>query len=209
VIHFEPDENPRDRTSRLEEKTKSRRRVGVTDAIAKQTTVPQVPIVSSLSATQDGGLVAIANVARAADRIGLGENYRLIGGIAVVLHIDRLGLDLPLRQTGDADCGVRNKVLLDGRLVAEIESMGYSKIEGNRWEKALNAGRVATVDLLVPAFTSYAHHTKRVGDVVTTEVPGLADAFMRPAVTMKAELWLSRPRPQPPSVREGSRPTAK
>ena len=54
----------------------------------------------------DGGLIAIADVSGAMRQIGAADDYRLIGGVAVLLHIQRLGLDLPLRATGDADIGV-------------------------------------------------------------------------------------------------------
>ena len=54
----------------------------------------------------DGGFVAIADISEAMNAIGASNDYRLIGGVAVLLHVQRLGLDLPLRATGDADFGV-------------------------------------------------------------------------------------------------------
>jgi hypothetical protein len=51
----------------------------------------------------------------------MGDDYRLIGGIAVMLHVQRLGIDVPLRRTGDADFGVPPHVLRSGRLVEELE----------------------------------------------------------------------------------------
>lgn len=50
----------------------------------------------------------------------------------------------------------------------------------------MDARRVAAVDLLVPAYTSRARQTLKIGDVVTTEVPGLADAMRRPGVAVTA-----------------------
>jgi hypothetical protein len=50
---------------------------------------------------------------------------------------------------------------------------------------------VAAVDLLIPTYRSRARDTVRVGDVVTTEVPGLAEALRRPAVRVEAMLRLT------------------
>lgn len=114
---------------------------------------------------------------------GLEHEHRIVGGIAVMLHVLRTGVDVSIRSTGDADYGVRPKVLLDGDLVRLIEQRGYVKTEGNRWERKVDDMRVATVDLLVPAYTSRARESKQLGDVNTTEVPGLAEAFLaRPCV---------------------------
>lgn len=123
--------------------------------------------------------------------VGATENYRLIGGVAVLLHIQRLGLDLPLRATGDADFGVPPHLLTEAALVPSIEARDYEKVAGNRWERRVGERRVATVDLLIPSYTSRPRHTKRVGDIVTTEVPGLAAALRRPGITIEAELRLT------------------
>jgi hypothetical protein len=144
----------------------------------------------SLSAAMDGALVAIADVASALQAVGAGDDYRLIGGVTVLLHVQRLGLDLPLRATGDADIGVPPALLRDAALVEHVEALGYQRVRSNRWERQLPDRRTATVDLLVPAYTSHTRHTVRVGDVVTTEVPGLATALRRPAVMVDAELQL-------------------
>lgn len=139
----------------------------------------------------DGGLTAVADVARAMSLADSAGDYRLIGGIAVMLHIARLGLDLPLRATGDADFGTPPYALRRPELVEALNSLGYEKVLGNRWERRIDARRVATVDLLVPAYTSRARHTVRVGDVVTTEVPGLALALRRPGIALDTELRLT------------------
>ena len=122
---------------------------------------------------------------------GAANDYRLIGGVTVALHIQRLGLDLPLRATGDADFGVPRHVLQTPDLVHAIEALGYSRVLGNRWERPLDGTRVAAVDLLIPAYRSRARDTVRVGDVVTTEVPGLAEALKRPGVTVDARMRLT------------------
>ena len=74
-------------------------------------------VMMSPSAADDGGFVAMADVTRAAGLAEMGADYRLLGGIAVMLHILRLGIDVPLRRTGDADFGVPPHVLKSGRLV--------------------------------------------------------------------------------------------
>ena len=139
----------------------------------------------------DGGFTAIYDVSRAMASAGAEDDYRLIGGVAVMLHVQRLGLDLPLRATGDADFGVPPHVLRRPDLVEAIEAFGYHKVRGNRWERRLDSRRVAAVDLLVPTYRTRARDTVAIGDVVTTEVPGLAEALRRPSVGITAELRLT------------------
>lgn len=153
-------------------------------------TAPKVAL-ASLSAAMDGGFTAIADVSAAMAAAGAADDYRLIGGVTVMLHIGRLGLDLPLRATGDADFGVPPHVLRTPDLVRAIEARGYGKVFGNRWERRIDERRVAAVDLLVPAYRTRARDTVTVGEVVTTEVPGLAEALKRPGVTIDAELRLT------------------
>jgi hypothetical protein len=139
----------------------------------------------------DGGFTAIADVTRAMNEAHAADDYRLIGGVTVMLHVRRLGIDRPLRTTGDADFGVPPHVLRRPDLVQAIEAFGYTKVRGNRWERPLDERRVAAVDLLVPSYRSRARDTVKVGDIVTTEVPGLAEAIRRPGVTIDAELRLT------------------
>jgi hypothetical protein len=42
----------------------------------------------------------------------------------VPLHVQHLGLDLPLRTTGDADFGIPPHLLRDRELVGAIEALG-------------------------------------------------------------------------------------
>ena len=51
----------------------------------------------SLSAVMDGGLTAIAEISDVLARNGMAAQSRLIGGVTVLRHQLRLGLDLPLR----------------------------------------------------------------------------------------------------------------
>lgn len=147
-------------------------------------------VLPSLSAAMDGGFTAIADVSAAMAASGTDEQHRLIGGVAVMLHVQRLALDLPLRATGDADFGVP-QVLREPELVDAIEAMGYAKVAGNRWERPIDDHRVAAVDLLIPTYRTHARQTVSVGSVVATEVPGLAEALRRPVITAEVEMVLT------------------
>ncbi|MGO8874572.1 MAG: hypothetical protein ACLQNG_02235 [Acidimicrobiales bacterium] len=155
-------------------------------------------VMMSPSAADDGGFVAMADVTRAAGLADLGDDYRLLGGIAVMLHIQRLGIDVPLRRTGDADFGVPPLVLKSGRLVEELEAMGYRKTSGCTWERVLDERRTASTDLLIPAYTSRPRVNKEIDSngtkVVTTEVPGLAEALRRAPVQLPVRFVLSHGR---------------
>lgn len=148
-------------------------------------------VLTSLSAAMDGGFTAVAEVSSVMASAGMAEQHRLIGGVAIMLHVRRLGLDLPLRATGDADFGVAPHLLRGPELVDAIEAVGYQKVSGNRWERPIDERRVASVDLLIPTYRSRARDTVKVGSIVTSEVPGLAEAFQRPSVDVGIELRLT------------------
>ena len=139
----------------------------------------------------DGGLTAIAEASGILAATGKLTESRLIGGVAVLLHQQRLSIDLPLRATADADFGIPPYLLREPELVAAIEERGYQKVLGNRWERPIDATRVASVDLLIPTYRTRARDTVRVGDVVTTEVPGLAEALRRPGIEADVEIVLT------------------
>jgi hypothetical protein len=145
----------------------------------------------SLSLAMDGGFMATADISRALEQVGAGDRYRLIGGLTVMLHVQRLGLDLPIRATGDADFGLSPVALREPTLVDAIEQLGYRRVAGNRWERPVDERRIATVDLLAPSYTARARHDIRFGDVVTSEILGLAEAFLRPSVSLDARLVLT------------------
>lgn len=67
---------------------------------------PRQILLLSESLATDGGLIAIADVSEAMRDAGLEFGYRVVGGIAVMLHVLRTGVDIPIRSTGDADYGV-------------------------------------------------------------------------------------------------------
>ena len=139
----------------------------------------------------DGGLTAIAEISDVLAALGKLDNSRLIGGVSVLLHQQRLSIDLPLRATGDADFGLLPYLLRDPELVDAIEERGYRKVLGNRWERPIDDTRVASVDLLIASYRTRARDTVRVGDVVTTEVPGLAEALRRPAIEIDVDIVLT------------------
>jgi hypothetical protein len=98
-------------------------------------------VLPSLSGAMDGGFTAIADVSAAMPASGTTDQHRLIGGVAVMLHIQCLALDLPLRATGDADFGVPPHVLRRTALVAAIEDLGYQKLAGTPTRRPTNRSR--------------------------------------------------------------------
>jgi hypothetical protein len=86
-------------------------------------------ILASLSGAMDGGLTAIAEVAEILAGAGKLTESRLIGGVAVLLHQQRLWIDLPLRATGDADFGLPPYLLRElgepGEVVPAIAAGGF------------------------------------------------------------------------------------
>lgn len=158
-----------------------------------ETTVPlqlgvDITLCSDSYAT-DGGILAIADVSRILGR----TNHRLIGGTAVMLHVHRSGLNttLPERMTADADFGVPPAALRDDSLIGRLAGAGYGRIAGNRWQRVHDERRTATVDLLIPAYTSHLRQNHKVGSTTTSEVPGLAEAFIRPTVSVRVRFVLS------------------
>lgn len=110
-----------------------------------------------------------------------------------------LGADL-YRQTGDADLGAPPGVLQSLGLVDRLLDLGYEQVGGSRFARRMTdlpvrlageqtTGPSAAIDLLIPAHTSRARQNRHVGEsLVTTEVPGLATALLRPAVTITLHL---------------------
>lgn len=109
----------------------------------------------------DGCLTAIAEIASVLEADGNLHDSRVIGGITVLLHQQRLAVDLPLRATADADFGLPPYLLREPSLITAIEDLGYRKVMGNRWERQIDEARIAAVDLLVPTYRSRARDTAR------------------------------------------------
>ena len=145
-----------------------------------------------VSAAEHLGFVALADVATAISNAELGkESSRVIGGHMVALHVLRWNLNLP-RVTQDVDLGVTPLVVQGPELTEQLQALGYSRLKGNRFQKQVdnlpNSGieGYAVVDVLVPTYTSRARHNRKFGNhLVTSEVPGLASAFKRPAVDLQ------------------------
>lgn len=89
-------------------------------------------VLGSMSGAMDGGLTAGAEVAEILAESNMLSGSRLIGGVTVLLHQLRLGIDLPPRVTGDDDFGVPTFLLRERAFVAAIEARGYKKDPGNR-----------------------------------------------------------------------------
>jgi len=157
-------------------------------------------VLGATSLADEAAFVALSDLAGVVGE-GSGVEYRLIGGIMVTLHTQRWRLGpLLYRQTGDADLGVPPAVLRNTEIIARLQQLGYERVAGNRFERRLdpqtqslaNEGtdRVAAIDLLVPAYTSRARDNVRVGELQTTEVPGLALALNRPPVRSSLRMMM-------------------
>lgn len=156
-------------------------------------------VLAATSVADDVGFVALADLASI---VGGGQtNYRVIGGHMVTALVARWGLGAELyRETGDADLGVPPFVVEDLDIVGRLRDLGYEPIAGNRFARGLDdvpaglgasAGDLpaATVDVLIPSYTSRARQNRPVGDdLVTTEVPGLAVALQRLPVELDLEM---------------------
>jgi hypothetical protein len=141
----------------------------------------------STSSASDGSFMAISEIGA----LLAGAPHRLIGGVAVVLHQHRLGIEHPIRATADADFGVPPYALKDDSLVESVESIGYERASGNRWERALPRERTATVDLLVPSYRTRLRQAVQHGSTNTVEVGGLAEALRRPGVQLAGTVALT------------------
>lgn len=141
----------------------------------------------STSRASDGSFTAISEIGS----LLRDSPHRLIGGVAVVLHQHRLGLEHPIRATADADFGVPPYALRDDSLVAAVGGLGYEQVAGNRWSRAIDETREATVDLLVPSYRTRLRPSVQHGATNTTEVGGLAVALKRPAVVVTGVVTLT------------------
>ena len=141
-------------------------------------------VLPATSLADDVGFVALSDVA---ELFGA-QPYRVIGGHMVTLLVARWGLGADLyRATGDTDLGVPPVVVREPGLIDALVDRGYRRIEGNRFSRELTdlprldldrpAGeRSATVDVLIPAYTSRPRSDRVFGShLVTTEVPGVGD----------------------------------
>lgn len=144
----------------------------------------------AVSVADDASFVALADLSSI---VAPDIAHRLIGGhmvTALAAH-HRLGDEL-FRETADVDLGVAPLTIGDAHLAERLADIGYERTSGCRFERTLTelASLVtgdapaprATIDILVPTYTGHARQNCRVGDLVTTEVRGLAEAIRRTAI---------------------------
>lgn len=138
------------------------------------------------SAADDLGFVALADISRIIAAQGLENECRLIGGHMVTLHVRRWGLGHELyRETTDADLGIATVATNRTDPVELLKAEGYEKVSGSRFERQVSGQtEPAIIDVLVPTYKSRARKSVKVGNLVTTEVGGLATALQRPAVSV-------------------------
>lgn len=155
-------------------------------------------VLAARSVADDLGYVALADLSQVFE--GEPDSYRVIGGHMVTALVGRWSLGAELyRETGDTDLGVPPVVIRHENLVSRLEDLGYVKVEGNRFAKVVTdvpvrlpddptAHQTAIIDVLVGAYTSRARQNRKVGDIYTTEVPGLPLALKRPPVAIQLTL---------------------
>ena len=150
------------------------------------------------SVADDLGYVALGAVAQALTA-GEVDNYRVIGGHMVTVLVARWKLGAEFyRETGDIDLGIPPVVVRDERVIGCLTDLGYKKVAGNRFAKPVNdipisihaadLDRRALIDVLIPATTSRPRTDRKVGQIVTTEVPGLSTALNRAPVELDLQL---------------------
>jgi hypothetical protein len=154
---------------------------------------------SASSVADDLSFVALADLATAIPANT--SDCRIIGGHMVTVLAARWGLGSSLyRETADADLGVAPIVVRAINLTGRLSDLGYERVAGNRFVRAVRDIPInlttaegephrSVIDILVPAYTSRARENVEVTEeLITTEVPGLAAALGRPAVTMTLDL---------------------
>ena len=155
-------------------------------------------VLAASSVSDDLSFIAMADLSAALANLTDVES-RIIGGHMVTLHVQRWGLGRDLyRQTQDTDLGIPPVVAKDGRFIELLKRRGYERTAGNTYARAIDdvpvsinpeQERAASIDLLVPAYTSRARDNVKISDeLTTTEVLGLAEALRRPGVEVSLEL---------------------
>jgi hypothetical protein len=137
---------------------------------------------TSTSRAEDASYQALADSAQAAGR---DPGWRILGGHMVNLHATLAGVRLPLRATRDADLAVEVLAIRDGGLLERLRSLGYDNSRsGNRFEKGTGTTAVATIDLLVPSYTSSHVPNLDAGPIAVDGIPALHVALARPPVSV-------------------------
>lgn len=149
------------------------------------------------SVADDVGFVALRDLGL----VMAGDSYRIIGGHMVMMLAARWALGPELyRQTQDTDLGVPPSAVANPTIIDRLTELGYERRAGNRFARPMSdipvrligAGAPrpeASIDILVPSYTSRPRQNRKFGDhLVTTEVPGLASTLQNPAIEMSLEL---------------------
>ena len=147
-------------------------------------------VLPSTSLAQDAAYRGMADVAAAwRDRV---DDYRVVGGHMVSVHVARFPVDVPVRGTLDTDVGMEARLLATGDPVQELRELGYTLVEGNRMSRSVN-GHDAVIDILIPATGTRARHNRKVGDLFVDEAPALRYAAVaaRPAYLPQLEVRLT------------------
>jgi hypothetical protein len=138
----------------------------------------------------DGGLPAIADVSHAMSVAGAAGAHRLIAGVTVMLHTRDSGsisrCALPATPTSvfrstffaGLNCSKRSRLLA---IAGSRQPMGAAA-----GRSTSRHGRPAGAGMSIAGSLQRARR-----DVVTTEVPGLAEALRRPPVDVDAALRLT------------------
>jgi hypothetical protein len=133
----------------------------------------------SSSREYDGSLVALRDAAEVATKV---KTWLIVGGHMVNLHIVRVGLDLPLRLTRDADLAVEVPIIRDQGLVQRIRAMGYDNpVYSNRFDRHVD-GLFASIDLLVPSYYTKTRPNIDAEVIAVDGMPVLDVAFEREPV---------------------------
>jgi len=145
--------------------------------------------------------IALADLSDALGAVQKPEHCRLIGGHMVTLLANRWDLGAGLfRETKYADVGVHKVALVSGEVVSRLQARGYEQKAGNRFGRTPEdldidvsnheeaPALVAMIDLLIPSYDSRIRDSVPVGDIVTTEVPGLANALARDPVVLALDV---------------------
>lgn len=149
---------------------------------------------ASTSRSADAGHLCTADVvaiARSAD-----VEFRLVGGNAVSLLVwahGGAGL-APDRETNDADLGVPAQTIGAHDLVEAMIQAGYSKTEGNRFQREAHHGRstlLLVIDVVIPSYTGRMETNQPFGELVVDAIPGLAIAIARPPMLVDVTTTLT------------------
>lgn len=133
--------------------------------------------ISSPSAATDAAWLAAADISSTAEAIG--ANYRLVGGLSITLLTHHAGVDLevPARETADADLGVPHEVCADPRLLAGLTDRGYRLDGGNRFIREHESAARLTIDVLGPSRDLRLQSNVRAGMLSVDLIPGLSTAL--------------------------------